>query len=324
VTGLPRSCDYWSDGSYCGAAEARRFMNGWLCPAHTPAVLAGRPEPYAPAGACSVFLVEQPANGNPAYQLELLPELNAEPLERAAIRYAQAGIPALPLKPHSKLPATKHGVHDASTSLQTIRSWWRHHPDSNIGLATGLVFDVVDVDTKNGAPGMESLAKLRRAGLLRGVWGKARTPSGGLHLLVVPSGEGNHSAGKFGIDYRGRGGYIVAAPSLTETGTYRWQIVEPDRSGPLFDWQAALRALGAIDPAARRLQVGGSDITEGLIRFVAQSVPGERNARLYWGARRCIDRGIDPELLREAAQAVGLSGTEISGTLASAARAGAA
>ncbi|WP_447412483.1 bifunctional DNA primase/polymerase, partial [Clostridium perfringens] len=83
--------------------------------------------------------------------------------EHAAIRYAQAGIPVLPMKPGSKLPATKHGVRDASTDLQVNRSWRADHPDCNIGLACGVVFDVLDIDVKAGAPGMESLDKLRRA-----------------------------------------------------------------------------------------------------------------------------------------------------------------
>jgi Bifunctional DNA primase/polymerase, N-terminal len=325
VIGLVRSCDYCSDGSYCGAVKARRYVNGWRCLAHTPAALAGRPEPYLSARACAVSPVDQPANRTTEHGLGRLPELNTESLEKAAIRYARAEIPVLPLKPGSKLPATKHGVHDASTNLQAIRSWWRHQPDCNIGVACGVGFDVLDVDVKAGAPGMESLAKLRRAGLLRGVWGKACTPTGGLHLLLAPSGDGNHSAGKFGIDYRGCGGYIVAAPSATETGIYRWEIVEPDRRGPLFDWQAALRALDAVDLMRRRSQLAaGTDTAEGIIRFVAESVTGERNARLYWAARRCVDRGIDPECLREPALAVGLSDAEISRTLASAAKAGAA
>jgi hypothetical protein len=52
----------------------------------------------------------------------------------------------------------------------------------------------------------ESLDKLRGAGLLRGVWGKAFTPSGGIHILFAPSGAGNsnHGPGKLGLDYRGK------------------------------------------------------------------------------------------------------------------------
>jgi hypothetical protein len=35
----------------CGATPARRYLTGLCCPAHTPAALAGRPEP--PAGSCA-------------------------------------------------------------------------------------------------------------------------------------------------------------------------------------------------------------------------------------------------------------------------------
>jgi Bifunctional DNA primase/polymerase, N-terminal len=171
---------------------------------------------------------------------------------------------------------------------------------------------------------MESLDKLRRASLLRGVWGKARTPSGGLHLLFAPSTGGNHSTGRLGIDYRGRGGYIAAAPSVTEAGMYQWDTTEPGRRELTFDWEAAKRALGLIKPPPRQAFTGNSGNAEGLVRTVAEAQEGERNARLYWAARRAADDGIDPEILREPARAVGLSDSEISRTLASAVRAAAA
>jgi hypothetical protein len=40
----------------CGAVPARLYLSGWRCPAHTPAALAGKPEPgtgrYCPPGLC--------------------------------------------------------------------------------------------------------------------------------------------------------------------------------------------------------------------------------------------------------------------------------
>jgi hypothetical protein len=33
------ACDYWTDRSYCGAAITRRYMNGWRCIKHTPALI---------------------------------------------------------------------------------------------------------------------------------------------------------------------------------------------------------------------------------------------------------------------------------------------
>ena len=51
------NCDHWigSESRYCGEPGARRYVNSTVCPAHTPAALAGLPEPQPgpgmPAGA---------------------------------------------------------------------------------------------------------------------------------------------------------------------------------------------------------------------------------------------------------------------------------
>jgi hypothetical protein len=155
------------------------------------------------------------------------------------------------------------------------------------------------------------------------VWGKARTPTSGLHLLFSPSGTGCPTRlSDLGIDYKGKGGYIVAAPSVTESGVYQWETVEPDRRGGTFDYPAAKRVLGVVEPTFRapRSAPGGCDKVDGLIKTVAESVEGERNNRLHWAACRCVKDGIDPEILRQPARAVGLSDTDITSTLRSAAR----
>jgi hypothetical protein len=51
------SCSRWLGAAYCGATETHYFAVGHRCRAHTPAALAGQPEP--PAGP-----------GIPAYQRE--------------------------------------------------------------------------------------------------------------------------------------------------------------------------------------------------------------------------------------------------------------
>jgi hypothetical protein len=49
-----------------------------------------------------------------------------------ALRYAAKGIPVLPCR--GKLPATEHGVHDATTDPAVIAKW----PEGcNVGIATG-------------------------------------------------------------------------------------------------------------------------------------------------------------------------------------------
>src|SRR4051794_22772050 len=88
-------------------------------------------------------------------------------LRTAALHYATAGIPVMPLHtPHPTLgcscrdgrdcaspgkhPRLEHGLHDAATDPQLIRTWWRRWPDANVGVATGTVLDVCDVDTTDG------------------------------------------------------------------------------------------------------------------------------------------------------------------------------
>ena len=38
-------CAHESSGVVCGAETERRYLQGWRCAEHTPARLAGRPEP---------------------------------------------------------------------------------------------------------------------------------------------------------------------------------------------------------------------------------------------------------------------------------------
>jgi hypothetical protein len=40
-----QACDHWEQGwGTCGAPDARRYLPGVRCPAHTPAAIAGRAE----------------------------------------------------------------------------------------------------------------------------------------------------------------------------------------------------------------------------------------------------------------------------------------
>ncbi len=141
-----------------------------------------------------------------------------EALAGAALYYAGLGVRVFPLQVGGKAPATKHGLHDASTDLDQVRAWWARTPQANIGLPTGHQFDVVDVD---GLAGFMSLAQLRGDGLVPDTIGYALTPRGA-HLYVPPSGEGNAAGVLPGIDVRGIGGYVVAAPSRSENGSWLW------------------------------------------------------------------------------------------------------
>jgi Bifunctional DNA primase/polymerase, N-terminal len=79
---------------------------------------------------------------------------------RGALAYRSAGIPVFPLEPRTKVPLIPasiggHGLHDATTDLDVIRAWWTRTPNANVGLRTGLVFDVVDLDSEDAVDALE-------------------------------------------------------------------------------------------------------------------------------------------------------------------------
>lgn len=140
-------------------------------------------------------------------------------LGRSALWYAQQGWPVFPLLPGMKEPYIKNGLNGATTDLERIRSWWAKHPDSNIGLTTGGTFDVIDVD---GPEGIKSLSETTD---LPDMHGRVGTPRG-FHLYVKATGHGNRAGMKPGIDYRGKGGYVVAPPSRIDFKQYKW-LMQP-------------------------------------------------------------------------------------------------
>ena len=109
-------------------------------------------------------------------------------------------------------------VDEATTAPDQIRAWWATNPDYNIGLATGHTFDVIDFD------GPEGIALgYTRPELWPEIIGKVCTPRpGGNHWYVAPTGRGNRAGMLPHVDYRGKGGYVVAPPSRTDVGEYVW------------------------------------------------------------------------------------------------------
>lgn len=140
-------------------------------------------------------------------------------LASSALWYAEQGLQVFPLQPGSKVPYSgSRGCKDATTDPGQVRRWWAERPSANVGLATGHLVDVIDID---GPEGVRSWAA---AGDLPPVLGTVSTPrQGGTHLYVRATGAGNRAAMRPGIDYRGLGGYVVAPPSVVGEVAYRWR-----------------------------------------------------------------------------------------------------
>lgn len=159
-------------------------------------------------------------------------------LHNAAMTYAEWGWPIFPLAKRSKAPAIPkkqggNGVLDATADTTRVCKYWSKHPDHNIGLATGFAFDVIDVDPKNG--GVESFSRLLDEGAIPEVHAVVATAGNddpfkpcGLHLYVAATGKGNYANLRPGIDYRGKGGYVVAPPSTLGSQVRSWSFtVQP-------------------------------------------------------------------------------------------------
>jgi hypothetical protein len=164
-------------------------------------------------------------------------------LAERAVEYAQRGIPVLPLRGKlPRIPAAHspgdplygqcrgecgregHGVHDASTDPGQVRQWWRRWSHANIGLRTGVSFDVIDVDGPRGRHSLQQFLADQCGGVPIG-GPRVRTGSGaGWHLYVAPTGLPDRIGVLEGVDYRAADRYVVAPPSRhSHTGRpYVW------------------------------------------------------------------------------------------------------
>jgi hypothetical protein len=255
-------------------------------------------------------------------------------LRDAALGYASRGIPVLPL--HSPLPhrgdlqaltgdqqlpspavrtscscrdpgcgqvgkhplgsLVPHGVKDATTNRARVLAWWSSHPQANIGLATGRLFDVLDVD---GPEGEQAIRTLAAAHGLASSGPLVRTGGGGWHFYLAPTGLGNvYPRGLERVDWRGRGGYVVAPPSRHASGhPYQW-LTGRDLDTPPGPVPSVLlerlqsrqlqRPTGPVQlPAvadSRDDRYARAALAEELVRVAAAPV-GQRNRQLWESAR---------------------------------------
>lgn len=185
-----------------------------------------------------------------------------------------------------KHPRTRHGLKDATGDPVTVGEWWRRWPNANIGILTGVGFDVLDLDGEDGLAWlaeMEAIHGPLPAGL------RAKTGRGGLHIFLKPIGHGNaaHIDGRK-VDFRGRGGYVVVAPSVT-VATYQW-IGDPSTS-PIPDAPEWLFALLRKRETARPTIEG--------------TIPqGARNETLFQMARGMAASGAGEDVIFTALKAI--------------------
>jgi DNA-binding CsgD family transcriptional regulator len=201
----------------------------------------------------------------------------------AALRYADDGWAVFPLHgiqggrctcgvncgSPGKHPRTSSGFKDATTDVSTIQRWWGRWPSANIGVATGSVSGiyVLDLDNKRnvdlggGTLIGEGEHSIRVNSQSLGVdlpdTKTSLTGSGGSHLVFsyptemsTESGTtwGNRAGVLSSVDIRGDGGYIVAPPSLHQSGQrYRWLEADHPLSELPDAWMTFLSETSSTD-----------------------------------------------------------------------------
>jgi adenylate kinase len=300
------------------------------------------------------------------------------PLQRAAATYAANGVAIFPVTPRGKLPLLPrcpdsaglsgdalyehahecehdgHGFWDATTDPDTIKRWWAAHPEANIGIALGVnrIF-AVDVDGPAGRAALDELELIYDKLPATYTVKTGRIEGHGRHLLYRQPADREVRNCKLGpkLEIRGAGGYVVAPPSIHESGRAylaegSWaQITDP----PPWLVELAVRsaskptdAAGGVPTLVRPAPAPGSaqDRAQarlaGLAGKVAMADAGpdgkgaDRNNMLNWAAYQAgriigagaLDEADARHQLQMAAQRAGLGQRETTLTISSGIAAG--
>jgi hypothetical protein len=316
MTRPPALCRHWIGAKqrHCHVPNTRPYLPGPRCLQHTPAVLAGKPEPP------SVPL-------HPYTPLEgttLMTSTN--PLLMAAIAAAERGWHVFPLRPNDKRPAFPDHTAErctgrdprcadrhvgweprATTDPDRIRRAWSLAP-FNVGVACGpsglLVVDLDMPKCLEPAPeawqidgvetGEDVLAVLcERAGQpLPALYDTFTvvTTSGGRHLYFTPPADSHlgNTAKTLGwlVDTRAHGGYVVAAGSVVSGRPYRLDADLPIAPLPAWLFQRLSAAAAPSAPVTvatgtgRRSAYLSAAINREAER-VTSATSGGRNHALY-------------------------------------------
>jgi hypothetical protein len=260
-----------------------------------------------------------------------------EPVDHlgAALAYASNGVYVFPLAPRSKVPLVParnggHGIHDATTDPDVIRSWWQAHPTANLGLRTGLSFDVIDLDSEDAVDAFENARAGREP-----AQGPVVQTGHGFHWYVKPTGVGNRAGVLPGVDFRGRGGYVLGPPSIHSNGhRYRWINPLREQLAPAPGWITQLLVPEHGPERPRTVPEGSRAYGLGALRRelqrLSQAREGTRNHQLNtasFNMGRLVAAGAICEqeaaaALIEQGRRIGLEATECEHMVASGLSAG--
>lgn len=140
-----------------------------------------------------------------------------------AFHYLSRGISVIPLKADKTPYASWKEYQTRRATEEEVREWFVKYPKANLGIVTGQISGLIIIDVDAGHGGLETMEWLDLPDTP-----KVRTGGGGFHFYYFPPTPepiSNFQAREElqGIDLRGDGGYVVAPPSIHESGyAYEW------------------------------------------------------------------------------------------------------
>lgn len=142
--------------------------------------------------------------------------------------YGDKKLQLIPVSQNSKRPVLPNWTNDYSNDEEKLKEWFEQS-DYNIGIVTGKASNilVIDIDVSTDVDGRRSIAiKEAEMETFLPPTVTARTPSGGLHFFYRYPSNIERVTGKVGlldgVDIRADGNQVVAYPSTTEKGQYKW------------------------------------------------------------------------------------------------------
>jgi hypothetical protein len=216
---------------------------------------------------------------------------------QAALELHAAGLFVIPVDDKEPLVSGRTKMR-ARPSVDTIARWCERWPDANIGIVCGELSGVVVVDIDDSSDPAILLQVNRRCG---DTPLKTRTPSSGWHRFHRWSGEGcaNLRSEGLPVDIKGRGGFVVAPPSVRRLGAHAGRPYTVARGS--WDDLSCLPTLkpGALKPRPTTTPLDDEPaILSNLVRH------GRRANTLLRDMLREVPRGLTEEEAFEVARAL--------------------
>lgn len=155
------------------------------------------------------------------------------------------GWKVFPANPENKAPLIKDWKNRASNKETVINRLFAPFPNAMVAIPTGPIngITVIDFDIRDSYNGVSNFIQ---EGYMIPKTAGAKTPSGGFHLYFDSGNQSiPNSVSKLaiGVDVRGDGGYVIAPPSQSIKGTYKWEIDWIDRKRSLAKIPLAINSL---------------------------------------------------------------------------------